>query len=751
MTLRLLAEAVEGCSQGSRTLAGGSADPCECGEGRKLLGGLFSRLLAGGSESSGCSTDDENLFLKGADLAYEEFTWHLVTICAAMLVATMLLNMLEYRLEEEDDPFYAGLLEKIISELSTFGLVAFILFLLEQTETIQHNEAFFTFEFAHVLIFFMAFFFVLNAITLVLAWLPVKRSWDKTSYMTLEEVLPMCESNAEHNRWVKPPLLATLLPGSWRTIWKDLAARSAMEYHLARCLFIETYNQPPDFDFEKYCIRMTNSLILHLVDVPVRAWMALLFLNWFALGFKVLTEGEVKDSRVFTLWGGFVLNCGLWACAYLLVILLQKEINAIVTSLGAEHPLNDFGQVLQGVWVDPRLFVAGTDGLAPCRGGRQGSIGSVSVGSLPSIDEAQVSPAPSGAGLPRDFTNNESKAAESPVSDSMRSKGGASAGDAQAQKIISDTSSDVSRRSSRDSVSSTRLGRVADDIRQSVMTISKHSTAYFKRDNLFRSCVEVLMLCQNFQLAFWAIYFVDYSFEELGTYFWCFLIPLPIFFSVATCYSRLVPCLALLNTMKQLSHADIAEVERETREAENLRRRVIAKLQIALEEDLKEFGHLAHGESVDGVSPHIRSFFARFDRNGDGVISPRELRQGLARLGLEITDKQNRELIRVADPNRTGNVNLCQFSLLLHDLEVAMSAEGSAQDEMDVMKRLLIHPDTQTTNGERKRGLCEILAEERLRCFSDSKVVDNPARRHPWRTLNEGEDEEDEGEDEEGG
>ncbi|RUS68854.1 hypothetical protein EGW08_023384, partial [Elysia chlorotica] len=70
----------------------------------------------------------------------------------------------------------------------------------------------------------------------------------------------------------------------------------------------------------------------------------------------------------------------------------------------------------------------------------------------------------------------------------------------------------------------------------------------------------------------------------------------------------------------------------------------------------REFG------KKEDVDQHVRETFRSFDANGDGVISAREFRQAVAKMGQNLTDAEVSEFMRSVDKDGDGVITYEEFA-----------------------------------------------------------------------------------------
>lgn len=69
--------------------------------------------------------------------------------------------------------------------------------------------------------------------------------------------------------------------------------------------------------------------------------------------------------------------------------------------------------------------------------------------------------------------------------------------------------------------------------------------------------------------------------------------------------------------------------------------------------------------SLGGLDDDVIHAFKVFDRDGDGFISPEELQLTMTNLGEPLTERQVKSMIREADLDGDGKINLQEFSRLM--------------------------------------------------------------------------------------
>ena len=91
--------------------------------------------------------------------------------------------------------------------------------------------------------------------------------------------------------------------------------------------------------------------------------------------------------------------------------------------------------------------------------------------------------------------------------------------------------------------------------------------------------------------------------------------------------------------------------------------------------------------SVKGDRKNIADFFAEFDKSGEGVLTTDELRSGLDSIGLVLSEREFRRVVRLWDQDGSGQIDYFEFAQsfrqvkalddVLGDEELSSESDGS--------------------------------------------------------------------------
>ena len=74
----------------------------------------------------------------------------------------------------------------------------------------------------------------------------------------------------------------------------------------------------------------------------------------------------------------------------------------------------------------------------------------------------------------------------------------------------------------------------------------------------------------------------------------------------------------------------------------------------------------------------FKASFEKYDNNGDGTISPTELRAAMAHLGHALSEANNAALFNRIDVDGDGSISRDEFMTLAESFQVDVPEEGTA-------------------------------------------------------------------------
>jgi hypothetical protein len=186
----------------------------------------------------------------------------------------MITGIMEYFLE--DSKLYNRMIQVIYKELMLMGLVSFIVVLTEAAQTTQFTlshkgeEWFKAVDFAHILLFFVTFFFVCHALYLMNKSISSSHKYKYMfgeSYHDLIEELNKFTGKARNNSFSFSSFLSSFIFNCSSFLsFSSSSLRDRVEFKLVTVLFRDAYNLPEDFSFAYYlsgfCFSSVASLSL---------------------------------------------------------------------------------------------------------------------------------------------------------------------------------------------------------------------------------------------------------------------------------------------------------------------------------------------------------------------------------------------------------------------------------------------------------------------------------------------------------
>ena len=203
----------------------------------------------------------------------------------SFIAVVSFLIMFEYLTQLIDymQDFYPSsylMIQKIYKELMIMGIVSFSVLMVGASMSADNwIEAV---DFAHILVFFTALFFVVHAFFLILLSASLSKTYQRIHHTHIKSILKKIE---EDKSWWGKFLnnrLAAYIPGA--------KLRSYTEFKILHALFRDTYHLPLSFNFSGYLIGCHEKYALELLDIGAFSWMSLIFLSVINLVRVVITE-----------------------------------------------------------------------------------------------------------------------------------------------------------------------------------------------------------------------------------------------------------------------------------------------------------------------------------------------------------------------------------------------------------------------------------------------------------------------------
>ncbi|CAM9329416.1 unnamed protein product [Ectocarpus sp. 4 AP-2014] len=457
----------------------------------------------------------------------------------------------------------------------------------------------------------------------------------------------------------------------WGSDWKWI---DAVQYHLARSVFIRQHRQNANFDFARYACLVTDRQILGMANVSLVSWLALLVFRWVSYGLQV---GLSRDGGTVSFRAWFVFGIVLCLLELSLLFACMLGVRRMCIKLGADpqDPVKTVDAVLERIWVAPMTHVQ-------------------HAASMHGIGR----PAP-GEGATSDTAGNSCAvdADQAAVVHGSEGGGGLEAGGSAVRSTMPDFAEEMPMRGTN------------------IPEITLRDAFVLPIGKAYKQAVEILMLLNSYYLAFYAVYFISRASKSETEWVWIIVLPLPILAGVLMAYRRVLPLIALLSTIVMMQPTDVADVEQEAENLNKLRRKLVMRVEDVLEQEFKASccaclwsACAESGETrADGQSS-AAFLLKRWDEDDNGNLSYQELHKGLEEIGLLLSSKQRRELIRLADPDRSGGVDIKELTELLYDVEVEIAAgrsvEGEEQAAAAAPGRMGLATSLSTKVGFRRTG-----------------------------------------------
>jgi len=193
----------------------------------------------------------------------------LISLIAVLLIFDTFLEMVEYFAE---DAGYNGLLQKMYKEMMIMGCISFFVFIVFNSPLeVEHDENYLAFEFAHILLFFLAFFFVLRACSAVHYTRKSKIYFQEAHNTTAVELCQNFIDTEKHPYTFKAFTLNYF--GLLSSIQRSFEYRVLEDYFYKEFPLI-----PQEFRFVDYLSKSFKFYTIDMVEIEPKSWFFLVFL-----------------------------------------------------------------------------------------------------------------------------------------------------------------------------------------------------------------------------------------------------------------------------------------------------------------------------------------------------------------------------------------------------------------------------------------------------------------------------------------
>lgn len=148
------------------------------------------------------------------------------------------------------------------------GLVSFTLVMIATSKSLSSDGAIWieSIDFSHIVLFFMALFFVVHACFIILLSKQVSDEYQHHHYMMTRDILDQIKNNTSY--WGEYFYKHKWIPGSH--------LRKLVEFKIIHGLFRDAFSLPQSFNFAAYLTGYHEKYALELLDVGVFSWMVMI-------------------------------------------------------------------------------------------------------------------------------------------------------------------------------------------------------------------------------------------------------------------------------------------------------------------------------------------------------------------------------------------------------------------------------------------------------------------------------------------
>eukprot|EP00937_MAST-01D_sp_MAST-1D-sp2_P001062 g1062.t1 len=213
-----------------------------------------------------------SIFAQGSAFNSGPVAW-----CMAGLIAlSFIMELGIEKLEEscQDSEAKTDILRKLFTELMILGCISFTVVMGVQTKLMGHSKVLAAFEFAHILIFFVALVLIVQALLSFRHMARVNAAWRAQALRPTSKLKEQWDD--VHDRARRRRLNCCL---RLRRLVCESAAhrrlRHEIRFHVLRSIFLDRASLPLDFDFATYLSHCLTHRIGEVVEVDKSSWAAM--------------------------------------------------------------------------------------------------------------------------------------------------------------------------------------------------------------------------------------------------------------------------------------------------------------------------------------------------------------------------------------------------------------------------------------------------------------------------------------------
>ena len=203
-----------------------------------------------------------------AAINHDIMLYSTLLVIAFLIAAEMATGVLEYIVRES--PIYNKMIQKIYKMLMFLGIISFTLLLLQSVahpskDLLQYLKAI---DFAHIILFFVALFFVLHVLYLMYLGTTISKMY-RSLHKERDDTLLSMVDRLENDIWDR--IIYNNNPFSF--------LRQKVKFKIIHSLFRDNYSLPETFDFASYLNGCFEGYALKIIDIGIYGWVIIIFLS----------------------------------------------------------------------------------------------------------------------------------------------------------------------------------------------------------------------------------------------------------------------------------------------------------------------------------------------------------------------------------------------------------------------------------------------------------------------------------------